>query len=318
MPPLVSICIPTYNMAQYLAAAVESALAQEVDDLEVVVADDASTDETPELCRRYDDRRFRVVRSEVQLRQAGNWNRCLDLARGELIVLLHADDLLRPGFAAAASRRLLDAPACSFVHCAVEHIDAAGHLMNVQRLHEADVVEPGPEMFARLATRGCVINPAGVMVRRTAYEKAGRFTEQVAWGVDWHMWMRLALQGSVAYLADALAAYRHHGASGTEKVIASARHVRDEEWVIRDIFDRLPPAQTNRDELLSEARRSSAQRMWYLAEEACRRGHGAATRTSLAGAVRFDRGLLRRPAVWALWVASWAGYPWLERLRRLR
>ena len=318
MTPFVSVCIPTYNTAAYLGAAVESALAQDVSGLEVIVADNASTDGTPELCRRYHDSRLRVVRFEEHVGQAANWNRCLDLARGEFVAVLHADDLLRPGFAAAASDRLRREPACAFVHCAVEHIDATGTPMSVQRLHESAVVEPGREMFARLATRGCVINPAGTMVRRTAYEQAGRFTEQVVWGVDWHMWMRLALEGDVAYLSEVLAAYRHHGTSGTEKVIASARHVRDEEWVIADIFRRLPTTQGDVRRLLEAARRESARRMWYLAEEACRRGYGAATRASLAGAVRLDHGLLRRPAVWALWAASWAGYPWLERARRLR
>lgn len=316
--PLVSICIPAYNAAMFLGAAIESALAQEVDDLEVVVVDNASTDGTSELCARYEDPRFRVVRFEEHVPQAANWNRCLDRALGEHIVILHADDLLRPGFVSAASERLCAAPLCAFVHCTVEHIDASGRLMSVQRLHEVDLVEPGREMFARLATRGCVINPAGTMVRRTAYEKAGRFTEQVEWGVDWHMWMRLSGQGSVAYISGPLAAYRHHGASGTEKVIASARHVRDEEWVLRDIFERLPAADADLKDLVGVARRSSAHRMWYLAEEACRRGHGSATRTSLAGAVRLDRGLLLRPSVWALWVASWVGYPWLERARRLK
>lgn len=318
MAPRVSICIPAFNTAQFLGAAIESALAQDVDDLEVVVADNASTDGTPELCRRYGDTRFRTVRFEEHVSQAANWNRCLDLARGEFVVLLHADDLLRPGFAAAASDLLGGEPACAFVHCAVEHIDAAGQPMSVQRLRDSAVVEPGGEMFARLATRGCLINPAGTMVRRTAYEQVGRFTGQVEWGVDWHMWMRLALQGDVAYLADALAAYRHHGASGTEKVIASARHVRDEEWVIDDIFSHLPPAHADQKQLLGAARRASAHRMWYMAEEACRRGHGWATRTSLAGALRLDPALWRRPAVWALWAASWAGYPWLERARRLK
>src|SRR5262245_47649967 len=96
--PRISVCIPTYNTARYLPEAIESVLAQTYDDFELVICDNASTDATPQLCRRYDDPRVRYVRFDELVNQGNNWNRCLRLARGDYIALLHADDRYRSGF----------------------------------------------------------------------------------------------------------------------------------------------------------------------------------------------------------------------------
>ena len=81
-----------------------------------------------------------------------------------------------------------------------------------------------------------MINPAGVIVRREAYDSVGRFTDQVVWGVDWHMWIRIAMRWPVGYVDEPLARYRQHTASGTSGVMTSARNGRDERWVIDDVF----------------------------------------------------------------------------------
>src|SRR5262245_53656708 len=94
----VSVCIPTYNTARYLPTAVESVLAQEYRNYELVICDDGSTDNTPELCKQYDDPRVRYVRTPGKSGQGGIFNRCLEEARGELVTLLHADDYFLPGF----------------------------------------------------------------------------------------------------------------------------------------------------------------------------------------------------------------------------
>jgi glycosyltransferase involved in cell wall biosynthesis len=94
--PKVSVCIPAFNAASYLPAAIESVLNQSFRDFHLVVSDDASDDHTPSVLMRYNDDRLSVVRSPDRLGQAANWNRCVELARGEYVVLLHADDELMP------------------------------------------------------------------------------------------------------------------------------------------------------------------------------------------------------------------------------
>lgn len=312
--PRASVAIPVYNTARYLRAAIDSALAQDAAGLEVFVCDNASTDETPRICEAVRDPRFRWRRFEEHVGQPGNWNRCLAEARGEHVVLLHADDLLAPSFVSRASA-LLDAhPGVQLVHCAVTHIDAEGRPLSVQRLFLGDRVESGDAYF-RLLLDGCLINPAGVMVRRSAYASAGPFDEQIAWAVDWEMWLRLALLGGAAYIAEPLACYREHAGSGTASVIASARNGRDELSALAAVFARVPESKPELLALWAAARARAAHRTWCWAEEACRLGQGRATREGLRQAIAMDGALAFKPRTLGLWLASFLGYRTFERLR---
>ncbi len=121
-PPRVSIILPTFNRAGCVGEAIESALAQDYPDLEVVLVDDGSTDGTLEGVRgRFgDDPRLRTLRQPnggpARARNAG-----LDLATGELIAFLDSDDVYRPGFVSAQVARLSAAPEAAMSVCDVAY-----------------------------------------------------------------------------------------------------------------------------------------------------------------------------------------------------
>jgi glycosyltransferase involved in cell wall biosynthesis len=313
--PKVSVCIPTYNTAKYLPEAIESALKQEYADFELVVCDNASTDGTPELCQRYADPRLRYVRHEQLVGQAENWNRCLDLARGDYVILLHADDVLLPPFLSRAAEVMGRDAAVGLVHCAVQHIDPDGAPMCVHRLYDEDRIDPGEVRFRQLLEQGCLINPAGVLVRRTIYEAVGRFTTEIVWGVDWHMWLRASLRGPVGYLAEPLALYRQHPHSGTSGVMATGRTGPDELWAMEDVFRGIPAARKDLLALRRRARARVAHRTWCHAEAMCRAGFPAAARVGIRKAVAIHAPILLRPSVWGLLAATYVGYGWFERIR---
>lgn len=108
MLPLVTINIPTYNQSRYIRRAVESALAQDYPNLEVVVADDRSPDDTVDVARAITDPRLRVVRNERNLGRVGNYRHMLyELARGDWVVNLDGDDWYDdPGFVTRAVSRV--------------------------------------------------------------------------------------------------------------------------------------------------------------------------------------------------------------------
>src|SRR5262245_50550402 len=139
----VSVCIPTYNTARYLPETVASVLRQTYGDYELIICDNASTDGTGELCKDYVDPRVRYVRYETLVGQAANWNRCLGLASGEFVILLHADDLLHEDFLSRAVAMLEGNPAVNLVHCAVQHITSSGEHLTVQRHYGEDQVDAG-------------------------------------------------------------------------------------------------------------------------------------------------------------------------------
>lgn len=94
--PLVSICIPSYNGAQFIVDTIESVLHQSFEDFEIIVLDDASTDDTVAIIQRFKDRRVRLVRNPVNLGMGANWNRVLSLGLGKYVKLLCEDDVLSP------------------------------------------------------------------------------------------------------------------------------------------------------------------------------------------------------------------------------
>ena len=309
-PTKVSVCIPSHNGAPFLAAAIDSVLAQEFEDFELIVSDDASTDDTQGVCERYDDPRFRAVKSEARLGQAGNWNRCVELASGTYVILLHADDELRPGYLRRAVHVLEAHHDVALLHCTVEHIDASGRPLSAERLFDVDRIDRDDSTLRHLLLDGCVVNPAGVLVRREAYEHAGRFTDKIVWGADWHMWTRIALQSAVAYLAEPLALYRQHGHSGTTGVMTSGRNARDELWALEDLFAVIERTRPELFPLKPAAVRGVAHRTWCAAEAMCELGDMRAARVGLQNAVRIWPGMIRQAKVWGLWAATFVGYRW--------
>src|SRR3954453_8587039 len=95
--PLVSVCVPAYKAERFIAATIESVLAQTTEDWELVLVDDASPDGTYDVAARYtSDGRVRVARNATNLGPVGNWNHVVGQARGRYIKLLCSDDLLYP------------------------------------------------------------------------------------------------------------------------------------------------------------------------------------------------------------------------------
>lgn len=93
--PFFSVCIPTYNRAHLLPAAIDSVLAQNFNDYEFVIVDNASTDNTQEVLKRYTDPRIRMFRNPETVSMYANHNKCIEYARAEWVVFLHSDDQLK-------------------------------------------------------------------------------------------------------------------------------------------------------------------------------------------------------------------------------
>jgi glycosyltransferase involved in cell wall biosynthesis len=312
--PEVSVCIPAHNAARYLRSAIDSALAQEYADFEVVVLDNASTDETRAICEGYDDPRFHYE-FEPEPGQSIAWNRCVELATGRYVILLHGDDELERRFLSRAVEVLDTEPDVGLVHCAAQHIDEEGRLLELQRPFESDLIDRDGLVLRNLLLEGCIINPAGVIARREAYEKVGQFTDRVVWGVDWHMWIRIAMEFSVGYLAEPLSRYRQHTSSGTSGVMTSARNGKDERWLIDDVFRIANERRPDIVALRPEARRGVAERTWWMAERMCKEGGMKASRAGLRQAVRTSPRLSANPRIWALFAATYFGYGSFDRLR---
>jgi glycosyltransferase involved in cell wall biosynthesis len=227
----VSVCVPTYNRAGYLAQALGTLRAQTFDDFELVVVDNCSTDGTAEFVGSQRDPRLRYHRNERNLGSRGNWNRCLDLAQGEFVAICHDDDLYAPDFLRRGVNVLDAHPRVAFVHTAARVIDPAGRPLRTYRAHRGDVVWPGTEVFLRFLAHSHDVVMSTVIARRACYDAVDRFTTEFLCA-DMEMWLRLCLQGDVAYIATPLVSYRTHAESAS-LTMDPARWCRENEQIVR-------------------------------------------------------------------------------------
>jgi hypothetical protein len=208
---LVSVCIPTRNQARYLAASVRSALGQDVSGLEVLVHDDASTDDTSEVLAGFDDARLRVVRHPSPLGVAANRNTCLERARGRYVAWLDSDDVYLPGSLARRVHVLESTSRVGLVHGAFEVIDGQDRILPPWPApFDHDTVQPGSAAFRDLLASNS-ITTSTVVARRSVHDAAGTFSPTIgASSTDWDMWLRIALRSDVAYTVRPVARYRQH------------------------------------------------------------------------------------------------------------
>jgi hypothetical protein len=219
MTPTVSFVVPCYKLAHLLAECVNSILGQTYRDLEVLIMDDCSPDNTPEVARSFTDPRVSYVRNEPNLGALRNYNKGISLARGKYIWLISADDYLRRPYIVERYVQLMEAnPSVGYVCCSgvgVRHGQETG-LLKGTRYSDRDKVVDGRRFLKKLLNYNFVLAPSG-MVRRECYEQISMFPLEagMVWSCDWYLWCVFALHHDVGYLAEPMVCYRQHELSMT-------------------------------------------------------------------------------------------------------
>jgi glycosyltransferase involved in cell wall biosynthesis len=203
----VSVVVPTHNRSRLLATTLRSVLRQRDVELEVIVVDEASTDDTPAMLAALPDARVRVVRHERPLGVSTARNRGAAEARGEWVAFLDDDDLWAPGKLVSQ----LDA-----ARTAGRDWAYTGSVNFAEPFRVVHGVPPLPpeDVVAALARYNAI--PGGgsnVIVRQSALLRAGPFDPRMCNTADWEMWIRLARAGSPAWVCSPLLAYRVHASN---------------------------------------------------------------------------------------------------------
>jgi glycosyltransferase involved in cell wall biosynthesis/GT2 family glycosyltransferase len=222
-PPVLSICVPTYNGQAYLAEALGSILQQTYASFEVIVVDDGSTDTTLEIVQTFAaaDPRLRVYQNPEQRGIPGNWNECVRLARGSYVCVFHQDDVMLPDNLTRKMAVFEADSTLSLVHSLAEPIVEAGaptRLGNWMEKAEADFTEEGLAYFRKLVLQGvnCICAPT-VIVRREQLEAVGGFDESLGYACDYEAWMKLCVEGRVGFVHQALVRYRWHAGNASHQ-----------------------------------------------------------------------------------------------------
>lgn len=216
--PLVSIVIPTYNYAAYLDEAIQSVLNQDYSDIELIVLDDGSTDDTREVLRRYGARFHWETQSNMG--QANTLNKGWRMSKGEILGYLSPDDVLKPNAVSTSVKHLLASPDVVMTYCDYDLIDADSAFVRRVEAPEFDY----RDMVVKFV---CPPGP-GAFFLRSAFEAAGPWNSAFRQIPDYDYWLRLGLQGRALRIPEVLASFRVHGQSQT---FAQADKRKSEEYV---------------------------------------------------------------------------------------
>ncbi len=275
--------IPAYNCASYLGDTLRSVLAQAPgpERMQIEVVDDGSAEDLQSVVREVGRGRVAYHRQPVNVGHIANFATCLNRSRGELIHLLHGDDLVRPGFYDALEQGFDSDPAIGAAFCGWEIIDPSG---TVTSAAEAEQPNAGllEDALARLAAEQRIVTPS-IAVRRTVWETLGGFDPRLQCAEDWEMWVRIAAHYPIWYEPRRLASYRRHERSNTGRHFADASELGYTLLAMK-IFRPLLPRSRARA-ILSAARRAYSATALATARELAQRDR-AGMRAHLRMAVR--------------------------------
>lgn len=210
--PLVSVIIPTYNYARFIETTIESVVGQTCSDLEILVVDDASEDDTADVVQSIPDERIRYIRHDVNKGPSAARNTGLARASGTFVTCIDSDDAMKPRNLEVKTRALQDDPAVDVVFGNVEIIDGDGTPLGVGNPRRDDEVLRQPALLRRLL-RGNPFHASATVVRRDVYDVAGTYREDLRHAEDWDLWLRMACSFSARYLGEPLVRHRLHPAS---------------------------------------------------------------------------------------------------------
>jgi glycosyltransferase involved in cell wall biosynthesis len=224
--PTVSVCIPTYNGARYLAACLESVVSQTFSDVEILVVDDCSSDETVQIASAFArrDPRIRITVNEANLGLVGNWNRSAQLAGGEWIKFVFQDDVVRPECIAQMHAVAKDTK-LPIISCGREFLfeegtpeelreeylkfgartQAAFRSSSLWSAHDFCEAVLGSSMVWNILGE-----PTAVLLHRGVFERFGWFNPRFRMLCDFEYWGRVASNTGTVHIPEVLARFRVH------------------------------------------------------------------------------------------------------------
>ncbi|WP_426491052.1 glycosyltransferase family 2 protein [Hymenobacter sp. 102] len=226
MTPKISVIIPNYNHGQYLSQRIQSVLGQTEQNLEIIVLDDCSTDNSREVIARFaqQDARIRVILNE---QNSGNtfaqWNKGLAQATGEYVWIAESDDFADPRLLETLSAALEQNPSVGLAYCDSWHVDESGRRVVVHTNTGTEFqVENWRHSFTaaghafieeHLCNGNVIPNASAVLLRRNITEEVGPAETNFKLAGDWVYWIRVLARCDVAFIAKPLNFFRRHASN---------------------------------------------------------------------------------------------------------
>lgn len=307
MSPKVSVIIPAYNCARYIAEAIDSVLAQTYQDFEIIVVDDESTDGTGEVVRRYADR-VRYIRQDNR-GPSGAKNTGIQAARGEYISTLDGDDLWLPQRLEKLVPLLDQQPELGFVYGDCYRIDETPDRIQPRTAFEIHGGARRGWVLERLVMVNFVPSQS-VLIRRRALDVVGLFDESYRIGEDWDLWLRLAARYPVDFISDVVAMRRQHTQNITNN--SDVTMMRNAVSILTHLKQREPETVAR---IRHAHARALARAHFLLGVAYINNGERQRGRVEIARSLRYAPMHLK---AYSWWLLSWCGAGALEGLRHVK
>jgi glycosyltransferase involved in cell wall biosynthesis len=230
--PLVSICIPVYNAGNTIRKTLSSIINQKYKNLEIIIVDNNSTDNSVQLIRSFHDPRIKVIQHEVHFPIGEhNWNRCFSYACGEYLAIFHADDVYLPDMVSRQIETFRQYPSICGVFTQGDIIDE-----NDEKIGEFQLppeIKSGipciyKDIFFAALDYADFLPCPSAMLRRDAYSKLAPFMyDQFRSASDFDMWLRASKYSPVVILNEKLMNYRVSRTQGTNVLNRLRTHESD-------------------------------------------------------------------------------------------
>lgn len=231
-----SICIPTYNRANYLRDLLDKITDFEIPDSEIIVIDNHSTDNTAEIFTDHKYKKIKFFINQENIGMVNNWNRCIEQASGEYILLISSDDLVKPELFIEYQKYISKYPECGLIFSYPIIINADGEQIGVNRNLRHNLLFKNAAFF-RLLIGFNIVMISGALVKKEVYQKLGQFREGTLY-TDWDMWLRVSLEYPILYLDKPLFFYRVHP-ENLLKRLTKKRELKDTILIYKDILLKL-------------------------------------------------------------------------------
>ncbi len=326
----VTVVIPTHNRARYLPGAIESVLAQTYGDFRLLIADNASTDETEGIVARYDDPRIDYVRRPENVGITANYNLALRAVSSEYCLIVSDDDVLFPRILERTVVALDENPRAGMVHGRFQLLGEEGQVL--RELDdwtyglEGDTVEDGETFIGESMLWSCRVCASTALIRVAALPEPP-FDQDEFPAIDFGMWLRMALDWEMAFVAEPLAGYRIHGASHSAAygLPQGAGYTMRTETVTRlrrvkaRFVERFQHRLDDRDDLIDRAARCMRRELiWVARNDTLPERRFGRTVRALGAGLRIDPRLAVEPSAWSLLIGSVLGRRGVELLRPRR
>lgn len=211
MNAIVNICIPNYNMSRFIEGSINSALNQTYPNIEVIVVDNNSMDNSWEIIESFRDSncKYRCYRNDTNIGMARNWNKCLRYAKGKFLTILSADDLLEPTFIEECMKVYYEFSNLGYIFTEWNNIDEFGEILKRKDFYVNSAIIKGYEE-ARINIIGSHTIPSAMLIRKSCLEKIGGYDESYGWCMDMDAKIKLNLHYDVGYMKKRLVKYRIH------------------------------------------------------------------------------------------------------------